>query len=744
MASRIAGITIEIDGNTSKLQQAISDVNKTLKECDSNIRDIEKGLKLDPGNLTLWQQKQEAINTALDAAREKLDTLKTAQSQYTEGSDEWNNLQTEIGLTEAAISNYENKADEAAAMTAQLSGEVGDAGDSADDASGGMGDLATETDNAGKAAENANGGWTMAKQLLVDLAENAIQAAVDGMKKLGGAMKTAVTDSAAFADEVNTLAAQTHLSTDTIQELYYATDLMDVPVETVSKSLTKLTNTMSDATVEGSSAAEKFDALGISVKDNVTGELRDADDVFLDVIDALGQIDNEAERDAAAYDLFGRSAKELNPLIAMGSEGFAELQQEAHDAGAVMSGDMLDSLNGTQDAFDRMDQAVQVVQRNFAVALAPAISAVGEELTALSADADWQDVFSELGDAVAAILPDLLNMARQALPAIISILREVIPIVANIISYLPMLQPIIDALLMVLQRLSPIIGRLLSDLLPPLIDVIVAILPILEPILDILEPLLQILGPLLSAVLQALAVVLKALVQIITSSVQPVIRDLQKQVEKLAPVFQNVSAWLKNLNVDFKTIWANIQTAVSNAVNNVKNTVTNVFNAIKNTATSVWNGIKSAIMTPINAAVTGVQTAISKIKGFFSNLSLQLPRNIKLPHFTLTGSFSINPPRVPKLSISWYAKAMEEGMIFNTPTMFGFDGSHRMYAGEAGAEALIGVRSLRDMITSAVQGTANNNINVVVYGAPGQDVNALADVVADRIANKITRRGFAV
>jgi hypothetical protein len=67
-----------------------------------------------------------------------------------------------------------------------------------------------------------------------------------------------------------------------------------------------------------------------------------------------------------------------------------------------------------------------------------------------------------------------------------------------------------------------------------------------------------------------------------------------------------------------------------------------------------------------------------------------------------------------------------------------------MVAGEAGAEALIGVRSLRDMITSAVAATGGNTINVTVYGAQGQDVNALADIVADRIATKITRRGFAV
>lgn len=743
MASRIAGITIEIDGNTTKLQQAISDVNKTLKQCDSNIRDIEKGLKLDPGNLTLWQQKQEAINTALDAAREKLQTLKDAQSQYAEGSEEWNNLQTEIGLTEAAITNYESKADEAAQMTAELSGEVGDAGSSADDASGGMSELGDATKDAGDNASNSQQGWSVLKQVIADLATSAIHAAIDGLKKLGGAMKDAVTDSAAFADEVLTLSAQTHLSTDTIQELYYATELMDVPVETVSKSLTKLTNTMADAADGNESATEKFEALGISVT-NADGSMRSAEDVFMDAVDALGGIQNEAERDAAAYDLFGRSAKELNPLIDMGSEGFAELKQEAHDAGAVMDGEALDSLNGVSDAMERMNQASMVVQRNFAVALAPAIEAVGTALTDMAADADWQDLFSDLGASIQEILPDLVSMAKTVLPAVINVLRQIMPTISQIISYLPALQPLIDAILMVIQRLTPMIMKLVSQLLPPLIDIIIAILPILEPILDILEPLLEILGPILSTVLSALSIALKALVQIIVGTTQPAIDGLRKVSEKVSPVFESMSATLQNVQHTMGNAWTAISNAATTVTNSVKNAVTNAWNAIKNTTTTVWNGIKSAIIDPIKNAVSTVTSSIDTIKSKFNNLSLRLP-NIKLPHFRVTGTWQWNPPRVPSFGVSWYAKAMENGMIFNTPTAFGWDNGKQMVAGEAGAEALVGVRSLRDMIVGAIQSQPTmGDVNIVVYGAPGQDVNELADIIEDRLTNKIMRRGYAV
>lgn len=763
--NRIAGITIEIDGDSTPLQKALKGIDSSLSMVQKDLKDVNRELKFNPDSLGLWEQKQRLVNDAMQATRERLSTLQEAYAQlgarmaetdpnseeYAQLAEEMNRLGTEIALTESQLETYGQQSEEAAANVDRLSDATSDAeggaeglGDAADSTAGDMGELASETEEAGSAAENAsNSGWTVAKQILADLAEKGIQAAVDGLKKLAGAMKDSVTDSAAFADEILTLSAQTHLSTDTLQEFYYATELMDVPVETVSKSLTKLTNTMADADAGSASASETFEKLGINIYDT-DGSMRSAESVFYEMIDAMGQVANETERDAMAYDLFGRSAKELNPLIEMGSEGLADLQAEAHAAGAVMDGDMLGSLGAVDDAMQRMDQAVQVVQRNFAVALAPAISAVGEELASLSADAGWQDLFSELGEAVAEIIPDLLSMARTILPAIISVLRQIMPTITQIISFLPQLQPIIDAILMVIQRLTPILMRLTSQLLPPLIDIIVATLPILEPILDILDPLLEILGPLLSVVLSALSIALKALVQIISGSVQPVIIGLQKAAEKLAPIFSDMSAKLQNVQHTMGNAWTAIQNACVTAVNAMKNTVSNVWNGIKNTTTSIWNGIKTAIMTPINAAVSGVQTAISKIKGFFSGLSLKLP-SIKLPHFSISGSFSLNPPKVPSISVRWYADAMKDGMILTNPTIFGAMNGRLLGAGEAGPEAIVGTRSLYNMIQNAVANTGaiNNSVNVVVYGAPGQNVNELADIIEDRITANIARRRAA-
>ena len=114
-------------------------------------------------------------------------------------------------------------------------------------------------------------------------------------------------------------------------------------------------------------------------------------------------------------------------------------------------------------------------------------------------------------------------------------------------------------------------------------------------------------------------------------------------------------------------------------------------NANTNVSTTVWNGIKSAITTPIEAAKNTGKSALDRISGFFSGCKLQLP-HIKLPHFSISGSLSIAPPRVPHLSISWY----KNGGIMTNPTIFGMNGSSLMAGGAAGAAAILPLKAFYD------------------------------------------------
>lgn len=118
--------------------------------------------------------------------------------------------------------------------------------------------------------------------------------------------------------------------------------------------------------------------------------------------------------------------------------------------------------------------------------------------------------------------------------------------------------------------------------------------------------------------------------------------------------------------------------------------------------------IANAFHNKMSNAASGVRDAIQRIKSFF-NFSWHLP-NIQLPHFSISGQFSLNPPSIPHIGVSWYEKAMKDGMILNSPTIFGASGNTLLGAGEAGAEAIIGVNSLQTMIKNAVAGQTQSLI----------------------------------
>ena len=162
---------------------------------------------------------------------------------------------------------------------------------------------------------------------------------------------------------------------------------------------------------------------------------------------------------------------------------------------------------------------------------------------------------------------------------------------------------------------------------------------------------------------------------------------------------------------------------------------------IRETADKVWDRVStdfqkivSFISDKMNTAKDVVRNAIEKIKSYF-NFQWELPK-LKLPHFSITGKFSLNPPSVPKFSVQWYAKAMKNGMILNNPTIFGMMNGKLLGAGEAGSETIVGTNSLMDMITKEVG--QSPTVNMVVNGG-NVSATELADIVIDKLTATIQR-----
>lgn len=204
--------------------------------------------------------------------------------------------------------------------------------------------------------------------------------AVLGIGAIAGAFIKCSKDVAAFADDLNTLSATTGIATDELQKLEYASKYVDVSVDTMTGSITKLTQSMSKARDGSKDSEEAFKKLHIRITDG-QGALRDANDVFYEAIDKLGKIKNETERDALAMKLFGKSAKELNPLIEAGSKRLKELGIEAENLGLVMGEDDLKAANDFNDALDRMQQVAEGFKNSLGLVLLPVLTSLFEALS---------------------------------------------------------------------------------------------------------------------------------------------------------------------------------------------------------------------------------------------------------------------------------------------------------------------------------------------------------------------------
>lgn len=702
----IKGITIEIDGNTSKLSKAISGLNSDLKSTQSTLRAVDKALKLDPGNVDLLEKKQQGLKDAvqdvegkLKLEREALEQLKSSDDGSEEMAKKQKELEREITQTEASLTGYKAELEQTESALAEASGTSEEAADAQEN----LGEAAQE---AGDAARASGDGWSATKQILVDFAEAAVSAAIDAVKELAGAMQDAVVDSAAFADEILAMSTTTNLGTDTLQEFQYMSQLVDVDLGTITGSLTKLTNNMQTAATGSGSAAEAFAALGVSATDS-NGNLRSAEAVFYDVIDALGQVSNETERDALSMDLFGKSAQDLNPMIEAGADKIAEFAQEAHDVGYVLDDETLGALGSVDDGFQRMQTTLEATRNNLVAEMAPALSEAGTQLLEFVQGLDWESIGQSVGQVVstiAAYVPQIVAFAQQVvsyiqanvIPTVQRIWATVSPVVSQIVAFISANMPAIQA---IIETAMNAIGAVVETVWPVISTTISAALSVIQGVINVVMAAIN--GD-WSAVWEGIG----ALVGTVVNGIYDVVSSVFDTVLSTA-----------------SSIWSNIESAISDPIGTAKSAVESAISAIQGVIDGVkstgivdtFNSIKSGVETAINSAKEAVSNAINSIKGFL-NTTLKFP-HIEIPHFTITGGeipWGIaGKGTPPTVTVDWYDKAMQNGIIMNDATIFGYRDGRFLGGGETGSETIVGTGSLMGMIQQAVNNASDNLVNGV-------------------------------
>lgn len=431
MANNIKGITIQIGGDTTGLDKALKGVNGQAREAQNELKEVNKALKLDPTNVDLLEQKQRALASAVEATTKKLETLKDAQKQAADqlargdiGQQQYDALSREIVKTEAELKKAKDAQDKFNISAEQASAKLSAVGDKA--------------------------------QMVADKTRALSTAAAGLVVAIGGA----AVKSAAWADDLNTLSKQTGLTTEDLQKMQYASELVDVSVDDIAGSMSKMRRAMAS-----DGKQDVFAQLGVSVRDG-TGALRDSSTVFYEVLDRLGKVGNETERDALAMEIFGRSADQLAGIIDDGGASLKALGEEAANLGLILDQDTLDAMNRVNDQIDRLKAQAQ---GQFAKAGAAALEALTPAIEGIV------NALSKVLEFIGNLNPEVIKVVT-IIAAIVAAISPVAAIIAKIAGLLAILAPLL-----------PVIGTALAALASPVTLLIAGIAALVLVLADLVK-----------------------------------------------------------------------------------------------------------------------------------------------------------------------------------------------------------------------------------------------------------------
>lgn len=761
MASRnIKGITIEIDGNTSPLQSALKDVNSVLKQTQSDLKDVNKLLKLDPTNVDLLKQKQGLLKDAIKATSDKLDMEKKAYEQLKDADPSEENtrkmqvLERQIADDELALKSLTKQSQEFGSVFKQELEAVGDK----------LKDVGGQVTKVGE---------DMTKNLTVPIAAGGaaavaaftdVDSAMDEMVKMTGATGEAFEDMKGVVE-----ALATSIPTD-----------MTTAAQAVGEVATRF-----DATGE---ALEDLSALYIKFADVNNTDVVGAIDTTQQAMAAWGISADEAgaflDTLTAAAQASGSSATSLADIVADNKTVFdemgfsvsdavnwlANLEKNGIDSSTAMSGlkkglqnastqgismqaalfNMTHALQNADSSTDSMNAVMELFGNKAGPAL---VSALNEGR--ISFDALGTSMDDSLGT-----LEDTFNATLSPTDNFKTILNELKITGADVGgTILEMITPALHAVAEAIGRVKEWWDQLSPGAQQAIITVL-GIVAAIGPLISLIGGIITAIGT-VSTVMAALAgpvgIVVAAIAALIAIGValyknwDTIVAKAKEIKEKIANAWGNmkdavtekmnamkdmISGKWDAIKAKYEEAGGGIKGIVSAAIEGVKQYFTLGFDAINALTGGKLNAIKEKFTSILNSAKEIVRGAIDKIKSFF-NFSWSLPK-LKMPHFSISGKFSLSPPSVPKVSISWYKKAYQDPILFTQPTVIPTVSGYKGFGDGAGAEVVMGLNRLKDMVGSGR--TVTNNFTIVTQ--PGQNAQQIAMEVSNILYSQYQATGY--
>ncbi|MBQ1791114.1 MAG: hypothetical protein II008_13130 [Oscillospiraceae bacterium] len=372
--TRNVGAKVVLDGE-KEYKQALQDLNTGNKTLASEMKKLQAEFKGNTESTEYLTKAGELLERQLLQQQDKVAKLREAVAysakEYGEASATTQKYIQQLNNAEAAEFELKHAIEE---NTEALNGEneemlgLGDTVEALADK------LGIRLPQGATDALNGMEGLSAGTVAAMAAAAAAIAAVIKVVSDLG----KLTLEVAAQVDEYLTQSSITGVPTEMLQAWDYAAPLIDTDAETIMNAMTKITQAMGDAASGSESAQEKFAALGVNIQDEVTGGLRSAEEVFYEVVDALGEMGAGTERDAAAMDLMGKSAQELNPLINAGSAALREYGEEAMNAGYILDEQQIQKLGEVDDAYQKLQLTIEANRKQLAADFAPAAKAAME------------------------------------------------------------------------------------------------------------------------------------------------------------------------------------------------------------------------------------------------------------------------------------------------------------------------------------------------------------------------------
>jgi len=376
------GTQIKLDGER-EFKKALADINAGLRVTASELMLVTAKYSDNATSVQALTDKNDVLERRIYSQTEKIaklrEALEASAREYGESDAKTMKWQVSLNKAEAELVRMEKDLEENSKELAKAKENMDRYGLSVDE-------VAESQKTFGENLSDVISGLGIHLPAGADKAIRALDGTKASTIALVGVVAGLVTgfgkltiETAQAADEILTMSSVTGLATDTIQEMNYAAELLDVSSDTITGSMGKMIRSMDDARGGSKEAAEAFRKLHVGFRDT-NGELKDSEQMFYDVIDALGRVKNETERDALAMQIFGRSARELNPLIEAGSSALKELGDEAERMGYVMDENTLQKFGALDDAMQRFNNQTTTFKNSIAIVLLPVLTGFFEVL----------------------------------------------------------------------------------------------------------------------------------------------------------------------------------------------------------------------------------------------------------------------------------------------------------------------------------------------------------------------------